>query len=64
MLEDGTHTAALGTLGTLGTLGLSVTHQITSQVERALERKGIKPGADGFDLHLQMDRIVCNDLPP
>jgi hypothetical protein len=48
----------------LETLGLSVTHQITSQVERALERKGIKPGADGFDLHLQMDRIVCNDLTP
>lgn len=39
-------------------LGLDLTHQITLQVERTLERKGIKPGADGFDLHLQMDRML------
>ncbi len=48
----------------LSSLGLSLTHQITSQVERDLERKGIKPGADGFDLHRQMDRMVGGIAAP
>jgi hypothetical protein len=42
----------------LEVLGLGLTYEITSQVEQALARKGIRPGADGFDLYLQMDRIV------
>jgi hypothetical protein len=42
----------------LSALGLSLTHQITSQLEQGLERKGFKRGVDGFDLHLQMARIV------
>jgi len=42
----------------LETLGLGLTHHITSEVERKLERKGIKRGADGFELHLQMDRLI------
>jgi hypothetical protein len=48
----------------LSALGLGLTHQITSEVERGLERKGIRPGADGFDLHLQMERLVGNLAPP
>ena len=42
----------------LDALGLGLTHQITSQVERNLVRKGIKPGADGFELHQQMERLA------
>lgn len=42
----------------LEALGLGLTHQVTSQVERGLARKGIKPGADGFDLHLKMEQMV------
>lgn len=42
----------------LDTLGLGLTHQVTSQVERNLARKGIKPGADGFELHQQMERLT------
>lgn len=49
----------------LETLGLGLTHQVTSQVERNLARKGIKPGADGFELHQQMDRKVgLAEVPP
>jgi hypothetical protein len=42
----------------LDALGLSLTHHIASRVEQGLERKGIKCGADGFDLHLQMGDMV------
>lgn len=42
----------------LQALGLGLTYEVTSQVEQALARKGIKPGADGFHLQMQMDRIV------
>lgn len=42
----------------LNTLGLRVTHQVTSQVELSLARKGIKPGADGFELLEQMERMA------
>lgn len=42
----------------LETLGLGLTHQVTSQVELNLARKGIKPGADGFELHQQMERLT------
>lgn len=42
----------------LDELGLGLTHQITSQVESGLERKGIKRGTDGFDLHRRMDQLV------
>lgn len=42
----------------LNTLGLRVTHQVTTQVELSLARKGLKPGADGFELLEQMERMA------